>query len=229
MDNVLSFKDKLFEFFTKLNWYRLGISAVAALLIIFNYTLYENRQVIFNLAKPLVTVSANTITADYRLEYPSVVGKNILNKLTLLHPEISMVSVIDADQISNSRTVVYRTFNDPVIEKIIKSTAEKIPDVGNGALFTSGDEASNIQVLAMLNGEFLCTPASGILVKAFPELGPHIEYQCMVPLPPAYNKATGWLTLHLKEWPVTDFNRLKNNSLIAALEYYNKEVLGLTD
>lgn len=219
-------KEKLVDIFFKLTLPRALLSFFIVILVIFCVTIYENRQELFTKTASIVVVNkANPIPAgDYGLYAPSPEGAALLDAYLKLHPDIVMLSVLDANQVQNRKTVVYRSFNDPAIKLLVEKEALVNPAIGDGALFTT-DPDNNIQVLAILNGEFYCTKPGGAIVNAFPDIKSTIAYQCRIPLPPAFGKATGWITLDLKGWPPKDYDHFKTEALLLSLEYYNKEVL----
>lgn len=216
-------KVKAFDFFTKLTWRRLLISFIAATFSITLYTVWENRQTLFDVGK----TGLNGVVGDYPLNPPGKTGKAIVNDFLKRHPEVLMLSLLDADPETNTRKVIARFSLDQDVLSAIEQETKGLPGIGNGPLFTA-DPENNLQVLAIINGEFKCAKTSGIVLRVFPEFSKRVVWQCRVPVPPAFNKATGWMTLHLSKWPLTadqEFD-LKSDSLTMANDYYNREVLG---
>ena len=212
-------KSKAFDFFSRLTWKRLIISIIAGAFAISMFTLYENRQTLFDQAK----TGLNSTVDDLELKAPGKVGQALIQEFMKKHPEVLMLSLLDANPLSNQRIVVYRAFNSAQLEAEVLSQTLKVPTAGDGPLFTN-DPENNKQVLAILNGEFYCSPPTGILLTAFPEQGKLVKQQCRVPLPPSFGKATGWMTLHMRDWPMASYDLMKNDSLVLSLEYYRREV-----
>lgn len=211
-------KNKIWEWFAHLTVKRLLISAVAGLVAIAGYTLWENRQKVFDNQ----TIKYN---GDYVLQKPGAEGNKVVGQFVNSHPEIVMVTLLDANPISNRRQVVSRWFNDPTVQSAVETITTANPTVGDGALFTA-DHENNKQVLAVLSGEFYCAPSGGgIITQAFPEVAKKVKYSCRIPLPPAFGKATGWFTVHLSKWPLDDLDRFKTDALTMSLTYYNAEIL----
>ena len=181
-------------------------------------TLFENRQVIYQKA------DFRKIQGDEIVPPMGKKGENLIRRLMVRYPEIVMASVIDADPISNRRMVVGRVFNNQSLEVIVQKALDRGVN-GGGSLITD-DAEQNRQVLSMLNGEMKCDPAPvGIIFKVFPEARRYVTYSCRVPLPPAFGKVTGWITLHMSAYPPrTGADAFKQESLLLALQYFNEEV-----
>lgn len=210
---------KIFEWFTHLTWPKMIISVVAAAMMLTIFTLYENRQRVFDHSATRGYIS------DFELQKPTKEGAEIFKAYLKLHPEVTYISLMDANPITNKRSVVTRYFNDKEIQNIIESQVRENPTMGDGPLLTA-DPNLNKQVLAILAGEFYCDPAkAGVITRIFPEVAKRLTYSCRVPLPPAFNKATGWITLHLNEWPLTDIEKFKIDALTLSLAYYNQDIL----
>lgn len=209
-------KTKIWDWFVHLTYKRLFISVIAGVVGITGITLWENRQMVFE------NRTINYV-GDYPLEAPSESTSKMVQAYVSSRPEVLLVSLLDANPVTNSRNVVHRWYGNQQTMVEVESAVEKNPDVGNGALFNSNQE-NNTQVLAVLAGEFYCAPVSGILLTAYPELAKRVKYSCRAPLPPAYGKATGWFAIHLSAWPPADMDQFKNSSLMMALTYYEAEI-----
>jgi len=114
---------------------------------------------------------------------------------------------------------VHRFFNSDSFEELFKRADQERPGSGDGPLFTE-DPANNAQVLAVVNGEFLCTDVTNsILVKQFPHIAKAIVLSCRVPLPPAFGKAGGWFAMHMMHEP-TDLSTFKTDALTLSYLYF---------
>ena len=208
---------KVFDWFTHLTWPKMILATVAAVLMLTIYTLYENRQKVFDF-------KTSIITEDFMMEPPSKAGREVFEQYLRLHPEVSYISVLDANPITNERMVIARFYNDKEIKAIVETQVLANPTISNSSLMTA-DPVMNKQVLAILAGEFYCDPAQGgFIAKAFPEVAKRLVYSCRVPLPPAFNKATGWITLHLNKWPLEDLEKFKVTALTLGLTYYTLDI-----
>ena len=216
--------EKILDFLRTLTWKRYGISTIAVITGIVGYTLFENRQKVYDKMQPQLYAE------DYPLTAPGPVGKKILAELASKYPEIAIITIVDADPVRNQRIPVFRLFLDKDLEDIVKRVVGESTDKGNGPLFSS-DEESNKQVIAIMNGEFACTPGMiGEFVKLFPESKSIVKHSCRIPLPPAFNRATGWISLHFREWPVgRGYDSIKYDALSASLAYFNAEIASKFD
>lgn len=215
MESILKTLDSLLQHVTFIRVFLVSILIIFAVL---SLTLYENRQRVYD------DFSVAKLDGDFMLKPPSLKGTQILNELTAKYPEIAMISLIDADPVANTRRVIARIIPDTLLNKIVHEKTDTNPTIGDGPLFGS-DPTSNRQILSIMNGEFSCDPVSGsILANIFPQSQTIVKFSCRVPLPPAFNKATGWFTIHLKEMPKEKLDRLKFDSLSASLMYYNAEI-----
>jgi hypothetical protein len=220
----MDFKAKVLDFVKHLTWSRLALYVVTATFAISAYTVWENRQNLFNRAG----TSLNNTVDDFALDAPSKVGVGIVADFMARHPEVAMISVVDANPIANQRIVVYRAFNDRRVQANVEQRLAHNSSVGDGPLFTA-DHDNNKQVLSILNGEFTCSEVrpDSQLATSYPELLPMTPYSCRIPLPPSFGKATGWFSLLMAKPPATGeyYDRLKFESLMMSLNYYNLEVL----
>jgi hypothetical protein len=205
-------KAKLLDFFAHLTVKRIGISALALSVILSFYTVYENRQNIFEKAK------AVTMGSDFKVSPPNVEQHAIVMRFMAIHPEIAFMTLIDADPVANRRTVIHRFFNDGSLESYFAKVDKERPGSGDGPLF-SDNEQNNAQVLAIANGEFLCSETKGgILEKQFPSVAKDIMKSCRVPLPPAFRKSGGWFAMHLKA--DKDMAALKTDALTMSFLFF---------
>jgi len=216
MEKFLALLDNLLQHAT---FKRVG--AVSLLLFVFIAALavYENRNRVYG------SVISRT-EGDYVLEPPTDAGKAIVHNFAAKYPNIKMITLIDADPIGNRRIVVHRDFHDITLERIVRARTDIDPHIGDGVLF-SANEQNNKEVLAVMAGEFLCTPngPSTAISRAYPGSELLVTYGCRVPLPPAFNKATGWFTIHVDKWPLDNIEQLKVDALSMSLNYYNTEIL----
>lgn len=212
--------EKIMQWLTTLTWPKLALALVAVTSGITMYTLYENRQKVFEFQ-----TGARGQADDFELMAPTKDGKAIFEAFLKLHPEVAYIALVDANPLSNRRITVARFYNDKEIQGIIENATRDTPSLGDGPLLTA-DPILNKQVLAILAGEFYCDPAKdGVIAKVFPEAAKRLSYTCRVPLPPAFNKATGWLAIHLNKWPSDDLEKFKIDALTLSLSYYNAGIL----
>lgn len=215
MEKVLEKLDSLLQHVTGK---RVFLVLVLFLGLLMMYTAFENRQVLYKES------GLGNFEGDYELQKPSIESEKIIKDFMSKYPNIAMISLIDADPINNRRKPVARYFNSPEIESIFAEVLRKNPDAGDGPLVTASPE-SNSQVYAIMNGEFQCAPNQNtILTNQFPGSDKLVAYSCRIPLPPAFNKATGWFTIQLKSWPDAKIEEMKVDALNMSLQYYNHEI-----
>lgn len=181
------------------------------------YTAFEHRHEVYSKA-------GLKYDGDYEITPPSDKGRKLVENFMAKYPNIAMITLIDADPISNRRKPVARFFANRELELIFDSVLRKNSNAGDGPLLTSSPD-NNAYVLAIMNGEFSCSPNKNtILTNQFPGSEKIVSYSCRVPLPPAYNKATGWFTIQLQKWPDERIEDLKVDALNMSLQYYNLEI-----
>lgn len=216
-DGPMTF-EKIISWAMTLTWPKLIIAATAVVVGIAGLTLYENRQKVF------ADLQSARLTDDFKIEPPTKAGDEVFEAFLRSHPEVLMISLIDANPITNRREVVRRYFNNSDLKKVVLDAVAVNPGIGDGPLLTA-EPQMNSQVLKILNGEFHCDPAAvGPIFKAFPDAIRVVKYSCRVPLPPAFNRATGWLTLHLSKWPIDDLERFKMAGLQLSQTYYYTDI-----
>lgn len=211
--------DEIIKFLKQLTWKKLSITAAAVILAIILITIYENRQDLFETTK-----IAPTIHGDWPLRKPVNGGEKLLSSLTKRYPEISLVVVVDADPVKNQRIVVHREYNNTELKATLAEQAAKGQDATASPLFTSNAEENQL-ILNIMLGEFQCAPSEGTgIARMYDGLEKLIVVSCRVPLPPAYLKVTGWISVHFTAWPIRDYDRFRQDALNTALEYYELEV-----
>ena len=210
--------DKGIALLKVLTWKRVAMASAFAGAGLLFLTLYENRQKVYERLEP------QFYAEDYALQPPGKLGEEVLRNFIAAHPEVALITLIDADPVRNIRTPVHRIFNNTQLEQVIKG-AEQSGRSGAGPLF-SADAENNKQMIAVMNGEFYCAPVSeGAFANLFPEVSKIVKYSCRIPLPPAFGKATGWFSMHLTDWPPPrGLDNLKFDSLNMSLTYYNAEI-----
>ena len=207
-------KTKIFTFLAHITVKRWLITAGVAISAIGLYSVFENRQKLFEAGLG----SVGSYVTDFIVQPPSKAQHEIAYNFLRLHPEIAFMTLIDADPLTNTRKVVHRFTLDPVIERYFAELDRDKPGVGDGPLFNNV-EANNSQVIAISNGEFLCSPVKGGLIeRIYPEIAKTLVKSCRVPLPPAFRRAGGWFAIHLKS--DVDENRFKTDALTMSFLYF---------
>lgn len=210
--------DKGIALLKVLTWKRVSMAAVAGVIGLAGFTMFENRQQMYDRFNPQLYAE------DYPLVPPKAEGQKIIRDFMTRNPEVALITLIDADPVRNVRFPIYRAFNNEEVERVINAAAAN-GQRGDGPLFNN-TESNNKQIIAIMNGEFFCTPVNeGEFARLFPTLTTKIKYSCRAPLPPAFNKATGWFSMHLTGWPPkSGFDNFKFDALNMSLAYFNAEI-----
>jgi len=210
--------DTLVKLLSILTLKRVGLFTVFCLIVISMYTLFEHRQ----LAYDSVTEMKIPTEGKYDLKEPNSEQKTLIDDLVKSNPSVIQISVVDADPIKNFRKVLYTRTYDKEFETFHEKTISgKLP---TGPLFST-DQQSNEHIVNLLSGEIRCAPSNeGFYYRMYPEFTRFIKYSCRIPLPPAYGKVTGWLSVHFAEWPLRDFGKTKYDMLNLANDYYLEEL-----
>lgn len=210
LEKILSHVDDILREVTGRRVFYTLLLAFGLLMI---YAMFENRQRIYE------GVLREPIIGDYVLEEPGRQGKELLSRFVFANKNVAMVTIIDADPLNNRRIPIYRAFGDEQVRKF----TDDAKVTGEGPLFNN-DSTNNSQMLAIMNGEMICGDVKeGMFSKLFRGADQVINYTCRVPLPPAFRKTTGWISIHMYEKP-TDVESFKFNALTLSLTYYNMEV-----
>lgn len=180
------------------------------------YAMYENRQRIYS------GILNDPVIGDYKLEHPTNRGKQALDDFVRRDKNIMLLTLIDADPLNNLRIPVYRSYGSEEVKRLIESSGDSRA-AGSGPLFNT-DPKNNEQILALMNGEMTCSPVNeGMFARMFDGVDRLVKYSCRVPLPPAFKKATGWFSIHLREMP-EDMAKFKYEALNMSSLYYNMEI-----
>lgn len=208
-----------FEWLKTATWTKVLIGAVSGSLLIIGYTVWENRQRVYD------RVWQPVAKGDWPLQPPGEAGKALLADFSKRYPNVAMIAVVDADPIANTRQAVYRHFNNKALERVI-ADAEQNGKAPRGLLY-GVDSDSNRLTLAVLNAQVLCEDATkGFFAKTYPESAAMLVTSCRTPLPPIYGMTTGWLSLHFTT-KVSETPELTMDLLNLAQSYYKAEILPL--
>ena len=205
------------EFLKLITWQKYLMMLITAITAIVLWMVYENRAAFYP-AFPAVQGS-------YTLGMPNEYSRKLIEDFVRKYPEVGLLTIIQADPVTNRRSPVYRHFNSDEIKKSIELSYSQGRD-GSGPLF-SADQVSNEQVLAVLSGELRCEPVTqGMFAKIFPDLTEGVVvHSCRVPIPPSFSLVGGWIAIHLKTWPPQgQLDTFKQDALILALNYYKSEM-----
>jgi hypothetical protein len=205
-------KTKILTFISRLTIKRVIVIALAGVVGLAGLVVYENRQKLFDSTMKVVTLG------DFVVDTPTEKQTALISTFMANHPEVLFITLVDADPVRNTRKVIHRFFNEDITRDYFAKIDKSRPGLGDGPLFTDS-EANNAQVLSVANGEWFCSSTKGgILEKQFPQIAEQVTQTCRAPLPPAFRKAGGWFSIHLKG--NADMASLKIDSLTMSFLYF---------
>jgi hypothetical protein len=124
---------------------------------------------------------------------------------------------------TNTRTIVYRYFNDKVIERAVRTADTK---EGDTLPLFSSNEGQNKQILSLIQGEFSCGKliTGGVNSRyAGAETFGKIVATCRVPIPPAYGHLIGYIVFHLSRDPSeAEMEELRVEAYTLSMNIYNE-------
>jgi len=142
------------------------------------------------------------IKAEKKTEFIALTseGEELISVFMRKYSDSAMyLTVLRFDFPRNTRTPIYRAFNNEDIKKLIYERLKG----GDGALpmFIEGDNTFNNQTIATMQGELRCEPfANAGLSRVWPDLVPKFTISCRVPVPPAFDGGIrGYIVVHLNK------------------------------
>lgn len=162
----------------------------------------------------LVTLSAHSTSA--------------IDKFMQKYPDtVSFLSVLKFDFSTNTRTPIYRAFNDGDVRLIVEQQL-KGGQTGVAAIFVKYDEGNNNQMISLIQGEFSCAPVGeGGVVRVFPNALNKFKFSCSVPIPPAFGGggARGYIAVHFTNIPSKyQLEQIKLDMMTLAMYIYSVDV-----
>lgn len=172
---------------------RILMLAFMAIVTIFSITLFEERSVVNGLF-----TQEQSAPRDLNVVLSERVRKRI-DDTVIRSPLIVGARVVSANLKVNQRAQVYYYTDDPVVQS---QWDQYIRERGNTQAIFSSDQVNNLQMVAVINGEFACSEFKDSLIgKVMPSLEGHIKYSCRVGIPPYYGDFSGYLVFWLKDAP----------------------------
>jgi len=114
------------------------------------------------------------------------------------------LTVLKLEHRKNTRTPVYRAFNDDELrDEIMKRL-----NGGSGALpmYIKGDESNNTQMISLVQGEQICDPfMAGGLSRVWPDLKNKFVASCRVPFPQGFGNIQGYIVVHFRGQPMRPY------------------------
>lgn len=198
---------------------RVLLLSLAAFSLLVLYTGYEQRA----------RVAALFVTESQVLPIQTTftVSSEMQDRIRLLvtkHPLIKSINVLTADIHLNRRTIVYRFSEDPAAnEAFDKLIAERGP---TQPIFTA-DEGNNSQMVAVINGEFVCQAYKDTInAKLAPTLAASTPVLCRISLPPYYGDFSGYVAVSLVKAPTPEEEQeLEQTIKLLATDMFFRDVV----
>jgi hypothetical protein len=209
MDFILKNLAHITNFITWLTFRKVLLLALAVFVGLTLYTVYEQRARVVALfvveTEVLPVQTTFVVSSEMQDRIRALVTKN---------PLIKSVNVLVADIHLNRRTVVFRFSEDEAanaaFEKMVAEKGSTQP------IFTS-DAANNAQMVAVINGEFVCQAYKDTInAQLLPSLAATTPTICRISLPPYYGDFSGYLAISLTRVPA-EFERLELQQTIKLL------------
>lgn len=155
------------------------------------YATYENTEPLVNFFSKNKLSTGNV----------NVLSRSTVNQLDKIVSESSVIAgmhIATVDFKSNTRSVVYGGFNNPVLTKMYAAFHERRIDV-NIPLF-SEDLTNNSRIISLINGEFVCyNYRDSIAFKLAPAAASdYVTMTCSLGIPPYYGNFAGIVTVYLR-------------------------------
>lgn len=201
-----------------ITWQKLVQVTILVLILVFAWTLYQSRIVVYNYV--FNKSSQSTSTPIVKLSTKSQEAINdIVNSSDLV---IGMhVTVVDFQK--NTKTYAYFYIKDAIVLNIYRAYALTAP--AETPLFNN-DVENNKRLIKLLNGEFLCvafaeTPQA-ILAPAATK---YISTICLNGIPPVYGKFTGIISLYTRRQPTeTEIDQIRAILQKLSAEIYARDI-----
>lgn len=197
------------------------IWSCAALVVIFAYTVFENRTALVNFIVNGPEGEAPATTSTFNL---SDTSRTRVKQLVDENDLVIAITILNAD-IRNNRRVPIHWYSDDSqvmtrLETLFSGRYGGIP------LFTS-DEKNNENIVGVINGEFACnTYTDGGNAALFPGLENRFPFVCRTSLPPYYGQFSGYVTVSLNRIPTQpELDAIKAETLNISTEIYFRDVL----
>lgn len=193
--------------------------ALAALVCIVSFTVYENRDAVTNLAVHGRSSSYSQTTVTFKV---TDLSKSRVKAMTT-DDAVAAIVVMNADIRNNRRIPVYWYAPDQSIQtKLTELFSDRF---GGFPLFTS-DEKNNENVVGVINGEFSCAPYDKGYEAVYPSMAHRFPFICQTSLPPYYGAFSGYITVALNRAPLpAELDALKIETLNLSTDIYFRDIL----
>lgn len=217
-DRLFSLAEKVIRIITLR---KVAIWAFAALVIVFAYTVFQNRATIINfIVKGPTTEIAQNISSFSVSDVSQQRSKQLVDS----DPLINGIVVLNADIRNNRRVPLYWYSDD---SSVLRGFEILFGERYSGIPLFTADEKNNESIVGVINGEFACgTYDEGGNSSIFPNMVNSLPYICRASLPPYYGQFSGYITITLNRVPLADeLVGLKVQVVNLSTEIYFRDVL----
>lgn len=213
-ENIFQFVQDVTD---KLTVTRLLLVLLASIIATFSMFFYDNRTILFEAAIKAISPSHEALNWDLSRESKIEVVKFIRDSALI---NFALVAQVDLQK--NRRNVRFWELQSGMVNEIKNKAALMVPM----PVFDE-DGRNTSQILAVLNGDFICTPyEETIFHKLFPELTPEMPIICRVSIPPVYGHATGILTIGLTKKPtIEEMGAIKQAVVELSSKIYMRDII----
>lgn len=194
MTTLLFFTRFITKLVRSLSLSRVFVWAFTAFIVIFFYTIYENRaDLLSSVTEP---AQENMVASTFNV---GQVSQQHLQDVVRAEPSIIGVSVFSTDLRLNEARTIYFFSDDAALNdslgRLVQAGSTRLP------IFTANIE-TNEQAIRIINGQFSCVPfESSLLAKIYPELQPSIKAICRTSIPSYYGYLSGYIEAYITEAP----------------------------
>lgn len=184
------------SFLNTLTWGKVAQVAVLLALLISFWFAYHFRENMY------ASLKMNTLTeTDYVIviELTPETKIKITETVTRFPNMVAGIQIVNINFRKNTRTASYSFISDPVLKKSIEDFQNN--SIADTPIFND-NETNNRRVIALVNGEFICTPFKDtIAITTYSGSVNNISHICSVSIPPHYGKFSGYLNIYVTHKP----------------------------
>lgn len=203
-----------------LTWKHLSIALSLALIFTVTMIFWGTRDSIYERVK----IHINRLALD-TIPYPSNRIQSQIKNIVQKVPSIVAIEEVNMDFKRNEKQPIY--FFSKIEKFQIVIDDYKAKKIAQSPMWTT-DQESNLRMVKILNGEFVCVPVPARFIVAVPETIHYAKTICSLPVPPdSYGKITGYVNIWLSEPPSND-NIIDYRTLLRSLcvEIYERDIKG---
>jgi hypothetical protein len=190
--NTLPLIEKALSWLSVQRIIALGITAI---IIIGSLTIFENRT---QLAQSIKNTDSSE---EYVQDEPfkiSVSNDGNIKDFVSKNNEVALVTVISVNMRVLQRYPVYFYSSDVSIRRLVEEHVQ----TNMAHPFLSENEKNNVQMIALMNGEFQCFKFDETInATIFPAIKEKVKVICDIGIPPYHGQFSGYISVMLSEVP----------------------------